>query len=60
MHVYSVYNRGTSIYINHSEVKPDFNTKSAIWKFRRRILITLSIFLFRAGFLAQIVAESLR
>jgi hypothetical protein len=35
-------------YLNHSQAKPAFNTKRWIWKFRRMILITLSIFSFRA------------
>ena len=35
-------------HLNHSEVKPDLNTKVRIRENFRRILITLSIFLFRA------------
>jgi hypothetical protein len=42
----NAYVRGP--YINRSEAKPAFNTKSGIWKSRRRILITMSIFSFRA------------
>ena len=36
------------LYVNHSEAKPDFNTKSAMRENCRRILITSSIFSFRA------------
>ena len=35
-------------YVNHSEEELDLHTKRWIWKSRRRILITLSIFSFRA------------
>ena len=38
----------SSVKINHSEVEPDLYTKRWIRENFRRILITLSIFLFRA------------
>ena len=49
-----------SLYVNHSEAKPAFNTKLWIWKKFSRILITLSIFYFRAWFLAHIVEDSVK
>ena len=54
-----VHPRNAVVHINRSGAKPNLSTKMSIGKNYRSILITLSIFSFRAWFSTQIAEKSL-